>query len=529
MLATLEKNPILLLFGIAALGYLLGRVNVFGVRLGVAAVLFVGLAAGATSDALKIPEIVQTFGLVLFVYTVGLSSGPAFFASFKRRGLAINGAAFGLLGGAAVLAAALAHFAKLSKESIVGLFCGALTNTPALASVVEALERRGASSSAPVVAYSLAYPFGVLGVVLAMALLRRRGARAVPKAPDSRTSFATMTVRVGPEGSGRSIGTATEAGGGRVVFSRVEHAGKVTVAAPETVLAEGDLLTVVGAPSDLALAACALGSVSPVHLELDRSSLDFRRVFVSNPAVVGVPLGELRLGAAVVTRVRRGDVELLAHPDLVLELGDRVRVVAPREHMRQASRLFGDSYRALAEVDVITFGVGIAVGLVLGTVALPLPGGQRFALGLAGGPLVAGLVLGRLGRTGPLVWNMPYAANLTLRQLGLVLFLAGVGSRAGGAFVSTLRGDGGLALLATGAAVTIVTTGSAAFVFAKGLGMPIDGVLGAMAGLHTQPAALAFATEGGRGDDANVAYATVYPLATLAKIVAAQLLLALLR
>jgi putative transport protein len=534
MLALLRNSPILLLFVIAALGYLLGKVRVRGLGLGVAAVLFVGLAFGALDPAFKLPELVPSFGLVVFVYTVGLSSGPGFFSSLGKRGLGANLVVLGSLIVGALATVLIAKVAGLDGATASGLFCGALTNTPALAGVVDTLKSHEASEavlSLPVVAYSIAYPLGVLGVLTVMAVIGRKS-DAKDATPDHAV-LQTVTVRIGgTEAVGHALGPLLASRNLRVVAPRIERHGTMGIADPSTVLEEGDLLSLVGPVSQVGKTATLLGEVAKERLDLDRNVLDFRRVMVSNPEVTGVPLSELhlaqRVGAAI-TRVRRGDIDLLAEDSLVLQLGDRVRFVAPRERMAEASKLFGDSDRAVAEVDVITFGLGVALGLLLGAVPIPLFGGQQMTLGIAGGPLIVGLVLGRLGRTGPLVWSMPLSANLTLRQLGLVLFLAGVGSRSGGAFVSTVRSGNGLSLIALGAVLTLLVATGAALALRRVLRMKVDEALGVIAGLHTQPAVLAFAVERAKGDQPNVSYASVYPLATIAKIILAQVLVAILR
>jgi putative transport protein len=295
-------------------------------------------------------------------------------------------------------------------------------------------------------------------------------------------------------------------------------------------LALGDLLTAVGTAEALDRVVQGLGEVSDERLEFDRTQLDYRRIFVSNPRVAGHRLRDLNLPqqfGAVVTRVRRGDVELLPHGDLVLELGDRVRVLTDRRHMPAVTQFFGDSYRALSEIDVLTFSLGLGLGLLVGLIPLPLPGGAVLRLGLAGGPLLVALALGAVGRTGSLVWSLPYSANLTLRQLGLVLFLAGVGTRSGYHFVATLQQDGGLAIFLAGAALTLLTALGLLWVGYRVLHIPLGALAGLLAGLQTQPAVLAFALEQTENDLPSLSYATVYPVATIAKIVLAQVLLVL--
>jgi putative transport protein len=320
--------------------------------------------------------------------------------------------------------------------------------------------------------------------------------------------------------------------GWRVLFARRRRGETVGVVRGDEPLAVGDLVTLVAERDELARVVDEIGEPSEEQLELDRSDLDFRRVFVSEPALWGRPLSELRLldrFGALVTRVRRGDVDLLPDGGTVLEPGDRVRVLAPRTRMKDVADFFGDSYRALAEIDVLSFGLGCAAGLALGLVPVPLPGGHTFQLGMAGGPLVAGLALGAVGRTGPLVWQLPFSAGLTLRQIGLVLFLAGVGSRSGWVFARTFGEPGAWQLFAAGAAVTIATSVAALWAGRRLLRVRPDVLLGMVSALHTQPAALAFATDSAGDDGPNAGWAAVFPFATIAKILLAQLLVSLLK
>lgn len=541
----LEANPLMVLFLVAATGYVVGQLKVLGFGLGVSAVLFVGLAVGAIDPNLELPELVHSFGLVLFVYTVGLSSGPGFFASFRRRGLRDNGLALGVLVFAAAIASSLALALGLRGGVVAGLFAGALTNTPALASVLESMKGISPTPSAqaladPVVAFSVAQPIGVIGVIAGIYVFQRiwrvdyaheplsaRDAAAVPAALES------LTARVARGGLTRDrVLELVHAGGHDVLFGRMKRGDDVSIVTDDARFEPGDLVSVVGAAPDVRAAAAVIGEASEERLDLDRELIDFRRIFVSSPHVTEKPLSTLRIPqrfGAIVTRVRRGDVELLPSGATELELGDRVRVVAPRDRMGAVAAFFGDSYKALGEIDVITFGVGIALGLLLGSISLPLPGGVGFKLGFAGGPLVVGLLLGRVGRTGSLVWTMSYSANLTLRQLGLVLFLAGIGTRSGYAFVSTLRQGGGLTLLGAGALVTCGTVVACLWLGHRLLKIPMGVLIGIVSGVQTQPAALGFASEQTRNDLPNVGYASVYPLATIAKIVLAQVVFFLFR
>jgi putative transport protein len=534
----LAGNPLLLLFMVAAIGYPLGQLRVRGSSLGVAAVLFVGLAAGALDARLALPEIVYMLGLALFVYTVGLATGPAFVATLRRDGLRHGAMAVGVLLFATLLTGALAKLLRLDAAVSAGVFAGSLTNTPALAAAIETLKQMGLGSalSSPVVAYSIAYPMGVVGVILAIAL-GLRVFRADLAGEASRLSelgaanepLSNATLHVTQGVGALTIEELVRGLRWRVIFGRIRRDGHLQIATHDTRLRAGDLVTVVGTATELARVVARLGETASEGIDLDRSEFDLRRVFVSNPELAARPLRELDLEHrfdAVVTRVRRGDVDLLPSDGMRLEMGDRVRVLAPTRRLPEVVAFFGDSYRGASEVDVLTLGLGLALGLLLGALPLPLPGGGRVALGFAGGPLLVALVLGTLQRSGPLLWALPWGANTTLRQIGLVLFLAGIGTRAGPGFLQTFAGGGGALLFAAGALITFATAFVALWVAHRVLGIPMSLAIGMVAGIHTQPAVLGFAVQQTKNELPNLGYAAVYPVATIAKILLVQLLLA---
>ncbi len=539
MVHFLQHRPLLLLFGVAALGYLFGQLRVLGFSLGVSAVLFAGLAVGWALPGAELPDFVAQLGLVLFVYTIGITSGPGFFASLRLRGLRDNALALGVLLMAWLAALLLGRSLGLGAPVLSGVFSGALNNTPALAAAAETLKAGGASAhtlSTAVLAYSICYPIGVLVPLLAVAYGDRifgvsYATETVSRAyrTQSEEPIANVTARVDFEQSGtaRQLRKTLEY---TVTFGRIRRGALTSIVRDETQFLAGDLVTVVGTHGNVAAAVAALGRVTSEHIELDRSEVNFRRMFVSNSNVTERPLRELHLIQkydAVITRVRRGDVDLVPDGDFELMLGDRARVVAPQSHFAELERLFGDSARRVSEIDIITFGLGIALGLVLGAVEVPVPWGGQFSLGIAGGPLLAGLVLGRLGRSGPLVWTPPYGANLTLRQLGMVLFLAGVGIKAGSSLGASALESSALASAAAGFAVAATSVVLALCVGHRLLRIPLGVMVGTLAGIHTQPAVLAFAVEKTKKELPNVGYATVFPLAMITKILLAQLLLQL--
>ncbi|MEW8978015.1 MAG: aspartate:alanine exchanger family transporter [Symbiobacterium sp.] len=541
MLGILQNNPLLLLFLVAGIGYPLGRIKIGGVRLGVAAVLFVGLAFGALDPSLKLPDIVFEFGLALFVYCVGLSSGPGFFRSFRGRGVGHN-----LLAVAAILLAALLllvphYLLGLHPGETAGLYSGVLTSTPAMAASVEYLTRTGATAYAtgPVVGYSIAYPVSVIGMILAIYLAQRvfridyrAEARSLKDMPGVSEEITCWTLRVErPEVVGHTVNEVVAVHRLKVVFGRIRRGEHAEVANWGSRLEHGDLLTAVGTVEELERAARAIGAVSEVEADLDRSEVDMRQVFVSNPELAGRTLRELELThrfGVVVSRVWRGDLELLPHADMALELGDRVRVLARRERMDEVARYFGDSFKAVSEIDVTALALGMVLGIGLGMLPIPLPGGITVKLGLAGGPLIVGLVLSALQRTGPLVWVLPYSANLLLRQVALTIFLAAVGTRSGYEFVRVLAQPRGWAMLGASAVITMLCAWMMLYVGYRWMKIPMGLLTGMVAGMQTQSATLGFALDEAENELPNVGYVTVYPLSMVVKIVLAPLLLALL-
>jgi putative transport protein len=524
MIDLLADNPVLLVFVVLGLGAALGAVKVRGVSLGPAGALFAGLALSAIDDRLAIPEIVGPLGLALFTYTIGLASGPAFFASIRSQGRTIVSVAVVLVA-AALGARGLANVFDLGAGVGAGLFAGSLTNTPALAAAVEALN----GSSEPVVGYSVAYPIGVVGMILAAAWALRSGRPRVADDDVRPADLATVTIEV-RAGVRTDLTALAERFGGRAVFARIERDGTQFVPNADAEVLAGDLLSVAAHDAVVPELAEVLGTVRPVQLSHDRSHLDMRRIVVSDRRLTGRRLGDLDLYdrfGAVATRLRRGDIDLLATDDVTVLPGDRLRIVAPRSQMHAIASYLGDSERRVAEIDALGFMCGIAAGLALGLVKVPLFGTGHFALGVAGGPLVVGLALGRAERTGPVVWQPPYGANLALRQFGTILFLGTVGSRSGGALSDALSSSRG-ATVALSALVLVTVTAAVTLVVGRRL-LHLGGarLAGVLAGVETQPAVLAFAGEQTTDDRVSTSYALVFPVAMLVKILLAQLLVLL--
>ncbi len=542
MIELFTTNPLLLLFTVMAMGYGLGEVRIRGFKLGVAAVLFVGLAFGALDPALEVPQFITFMGLAIFVYTIGLSSAPAFFASFRHNGFRDIYFATGTVVLSALLAYGIGTWFDFDPATTSGLYAGASTNTPALAGLLDAIQKNApfdgqdAMSQQAVVGYSLAYPLGVLGVMLGLFLLQRlykidyaAESLRLQKAYPMGEKLLSRTFRVEhPDLAGRTIREFRREHPVGVAFGRMLHAGQTTLTTWDSQPERGDLIVLVGSEDAIAEAATFVGPAVEGQLNHDRSIFDVRRIFVSNDAIAGKSIASLNLQEkfnVLITRVQRGDMDLLASGDTVLELGDRILLVAHRDDLSEVFRVFGNSYEALSRINLFSFGLGMTLGLLLGMVTFALPGGYTFSLGFAGGPLIVALLLGHLRRSGPIVWTLPYGANLTLRQLGLIFLLAGIGIRSGQTFYQTLQTDLGLKLFLAGGIIALLTTVATLIIGYRLLRIPFS-FLGGMVG--SQPAVLDFAVEQAGNKYPTIGYTRMLPVVLIGKILAVQLLYSLL-
>jgi putative transport protein len=540
MVKILIDNPLLLVFLVAAVGYPLGRLKFFGMSLGVGAVLFVGIAVGSLHPDLKAPEIVYVLGQALFVYTVGLAAGPAFVTSFRRDGMRNNLLVAGALVGAGVICVALQHVLHLHPGVAAGMFAGSLTTSPALAAVLETIKQTAAPElmdqllAEPVVGFSVTYPLGVIGVVLAISLAQRlwkvdyqAEAAKYRGTGDDTAKNVTCTLKIqNLQPPGSTVAELGKLHGWSVLLGRIKRGDEFFMATPHTKLENGDLVMAVGDPDELAQVAIAFGERRR-GIRVDRTEYEYRRIFVSNPGVVGRTIGQLNLTerfGEVVTEVRRGDDEFQPNAEMVLELGDIVRVLTHRDHMDEVSAFFGDSYRKVSEVDIMTFSFGLVLGMCVGLIPFPFPGGGVLKLGFAGGPLVVALILGTYGRVGGMVWTLPYSVNMTVRQIGLVLFLASIGTRAGYTFIQTLSRGGGPVIFLSGALITFFASFSVLWIGYRLMKIPMSFLTGMVAGMHTQIAVLGFAKDQTGNDYPDQGYASVYPIATIGKIILVHLI-----
>ena len=548
ILKLLGENVPLRLFTVVGLGYLLGQIRIRGVGLGVAGVLFMGLAVGAMGGkGFALPDIVSVLGLVIFVYTLGLQAGPGFFSSFRSEGLRLAGLTTAAVLTGALLVCGSVFFLGISKGTAVGLFCGGLTNTPALAATLETVRRSALSAPegapptaeqvrlqiSPAIGYSISYPFGVLGLILAaqfgvkflrIDLKRDREEFLRRHGPGEIIVQHLKVLHKKPNGNFLEAGWVTEHTG--AILVRHRHDKVTQIVTPEAVLEPGDIVIALGSREAIDKAKEVVGEPTDEHLEIDRPDIEYRRILVSNKDVVGKRIADLHLEAygAVISRVRRADVEVAGTPDTVLELGDRVRVVAYCSSMDKLVALLGDSIRTIAETDFLPLAFGLSLGVLVGMIPIPLPYGAELHLGVAGGPLLVALVLGRMGKTQGIIWILPMEVNFTLRQFGLILFLAAVGLRAGGEILEPLKTEGPFLLL-VGAVITLTVASLTLLVGRLLLKLNAVDLLGVLAGVHTQPAALAFVNRLTESDGTTLAYAAAHPLSTILKILVAQFLI----
>jgi putative transport protein len=519
----LEQAPLLALFLTIAIGYLVGEINSKGFSLGAGAVLFVALAVGWFAPKSSPAPVIGTFGLAIFLYAVGIQYGKQFFAGLTSRdGIKANTMALSGVLLAAAVSIGLMHLFRLPPGHALGLFAGAGTSTATLQAAILAL-----GNNDPAVGYSVAYPFGVAGPILALYLTF---IFMKPKIEVASTSMELLEIALrNPDFIGKRLGEVMDTlpAGIKIVAMRHEHHN--FAASRDMVMAEDDVMLAIG-PDREALDKLRhdLGEAVPGRIARDRSDIDYLRVFASKPTVVGRALGDLDLpgGKGLVVQVRRGDVDLLPQPDLVLEYGDRVGVFANRGEFAALRKYFGDSIKATAEFSYISIGLGMALGFLLGTISVTLPGVGKISLGLSG-VLMAGLILGKLRRTGRVHWTIPLSANVVLRNLGLTLFLAQVGMSSGPKFAATVSATGfmmlGLACVVVAALVLPVLL-IGLFVFR----MPYDQVAGIVAGATGNPAIVAYASKLAPTEKPDIGYATIFPGMTIVKILLVNIAPALL-
>ena len=522
----------------------LGNLRVVGVRLGVAGVLFTGLAAAhfGLRPAAEVTHFLKDFGLVLFVFALGMQMGPGFFASLRQQGRVLNGYAFALVAGGALVAVFGGWMLGMSPPAISGLFAGATTNTPALGAAQQALLSAHADPAhvtLPALSYAATYPLAIVGIILSLIILRVFFKVDVTAEAElfrqeqgaGIQALQRMNVCVGNTNlDGIAIADVPGVHETGVVISRYRAAsgGEVKAATPETKLHLGDVILAVGTQAHLEQFRLVIGNVSEENLMKAPGSVTYRRVVLTNKRMLGKTVRELgleHLHGVTVTRVSRGDLIFTALPDLRLQFGDMLQLVGDEESLNTATNALGNAVHMLQETKFAAIFAGILLGVLLGLYPFRIEGlPAPVRLGLAGGPLVMAILLSHLGRLGPLVMHMPINANRALRELGIILFLANVGLLSGEKFMTTVFSMQGLQWVLLGLVVTMLPLLAVGFVARKWHRMNFMSLCGLLSGGMTDPPALAFATSMARCDSPAIAYAAVYPLTMLLRIVAAQII-----
>lgn len=528
---------------VAALGLALGSLKIKGIGLGIAGVLFSGLAVGHFGITIphEVLEFAREFGLILFVYTIGLQVGPGFFSSLKKQGLPLNlmAASIVLLG--AIITVVIAKVAGVSMAAAVGLFSGATTNTPSLGAAQEAIrslpDAPAGAAALPGLGYAVAYPFGIIGIILTMLVLRalfridlkKETADLLSRTGTKAAKLSRMNLLV-TNGNleGRRLEEIPVLSSLGIVVSRIHHAGVLDVAKPDDVIHVGDVLLAVGPQARLEELRIIVGEVSELDLHAMESHLVVRRVIVTKKAILGRQIQELAFledNDITVTRLTRAEVEISATPGQRLQFGDMLVIVGREEAVARVSKELGNSIKQLNHTELIPVFVGIALGVFFGSIPIAFPGiPAPVKLGLAGGPLLVAIILSRIGRIGPLLWYMPNNANFAIREIGIVLFLACVGLHSGEKFVDTLVHGDGLKWMLLAAIITVAPLLVVGLFGRLILKTNYVSLCGLLAGSMTDPPALAFANTVSGSDAPSISYATVYPLTMILRVVCAQLL-----
>ena len=515
----LGAQPILSLFLAVAVGYAAGQINIAGFSLGIGAVLFIGLAIGGIAPKAQIAGPIGLIGLTMFLYGIGILYGRQFFDGLTGPGKVYNLLAFVGVIAALLVALALGRVLHIDTGETLGVFAGSMTSTPTLQAALDLM-----GNKTPSIGYSVSYPFGVIGPILCFYFMTRAVKPTFPPAP-AQFHMGEITIERLPAAV-TTLGDLMKVLPTGVQVSGVRQDHRNQLPEESALLRPGDgLLVVADRREAIGEIVAALGRLEPNRLGKDRSDLSYQRFFVSKQGLTGVALAELPTPPGIpihVIHIRRYDVDIVPTPDLMLEMGDRVGVLVPVEHIQSARAFFGDTVRATAEFSYVSIGLGMVLGVLLGLVPIPLPGVGTVSLGIGGGPLIVALIVGRLRRTGPITWVMPLPANIVLRNFGLTLFLATVGINSGQAFLTTVVQTGPILLL-VGAVVVLTTILIVLLIGHFVLSIPFDELLGVASGATGNPAILVYASRMAPTERTNIAYAMIFPSATIVKVVGVQI------
>ena len=527
---------------ISAIGLGLGKIHVCGISLGVTFVFFAGILAGHFGLSID-PQMLnyaESFGLIIFVYALGLQVGPGFFSSFRKGGVTLNMLAIAVVILGTFLAVVCSYTTGVSLPNMVGILCGATTNTPALGAAQQTLKQMGLESSTPALGCAVAYPLGVIGVILAVLLIRkllvRREDLEVQEKDDANKTYIAAFQVHNPAIFNKSIKDIAHMSYPKFVISRLWRDGNVSIPTSEKIIKEGDRLLVVTSEKDALALTVLFGEQENTDWnkeDIDWNAIDSQlisqRIVVTRPELNGKKLGALRLRnhyGINISRVYRSGVQLLATPELTLQLGDRLTVVGEAAAIQNVEKVLGNAIKSLKEPNLVAVFVGIILGLALGAVPFSIPGiSTPVRLGLAGGPIIVGILIGTFGPRLHMITYTTRSANLMLRALGLSLYLACLGLDAGAHFFDTVFRPEGLLWIGLGFGLTLVPTVLVGFFAFKIMKIDFGSVSGMLCGSMANPMALNYANDTIPGDNPSVAYATVYPLSMFLRVIIAQVLL----
>lgn len=534
---------------VIAAGVLLGKIKFFGISLGVTFVLFVGILVGhfGFTGNPSILSFLQDFGLILFVFCIGLQVGPSFFSSFKKGGITMNLLAGGIVA-LNIAVALIVYFAlqgRIEIPMMVGILCGAVTNTPGLGAANEALQQLHYQGPEIAMGYACAYPLGVMGIILSLIVIRYicrvnldKEADDIQREEDANPHLKPYNIllRVQNEAlSGKKLSQVQSFLARDFVCSRILQDGRVHIPNADTVLRLGDEMNIVCAEDDSeaieAFIGPNIGQINWDDQKQDKPMVS-RRILVTQPAINGKTLGELHFSSMYgvnVTRINRSGMDLFAARQLTLQVGDRVMVVGPEDAIERVADLLGNQLKRLDHPNIVTIFIGILCGILFGSLPIAIPGMPTpVKLGLAGGPLIIAILIGRFGHKVKLVTYTTMSANLMLREVGLVLFLASVGIKAGENFVQTVVEGDGLLYVGVGFLITFIPLVIIGIIARWRHKINYFTLMGLIAGSNTDPPALAYANQTAGNDAPAVGYSTVYPLSMFLRILTAQLLVLLM-
>ena len=543
----IEHTPlqaVVILSIIIATGLGLGKLRFFGISLGVTFVFFAGIFAGHLGLSIdpKMLTYAESLGLVLFVYELGLQVGPGFFSSFRRGGIQLNSLSLGVVLLGTLMAVAISCTTGISMSEMVGILCGATTNTPALGAAQQTLKEMGMSSTGAALSCAVTYPLGVVGVILAMLAVRKlfvrpsdidNGEHDVP----NQTFIAAYDVQ-NPGIFNQSIKQVAMLTHTKFVISRLWRDNKVSIPTSEMLLKKDDRLLVVTTEKDAHTLTALFGQMETKDWnkeDIDWNAIDSklvsRHIYISRSELNGKRLGSLRLRNSYginISRVTRNGVQLLATPRLILQLGDRLTVVGEEKAIENIEKLLGNTSKSLSEPNLAAIFIGIVLGLILGSIPIAIPGmSTPVKLGLAGGPIIVGILVGCFGPRFHLVTYTTRSANLMLRGIGLSLYLACLGLDAGAHFFETVMRPEGVLWIALGFLITFVPVVLMALFAMRVMRLDFGSTCGMLCGSMANPMALNYANDTLPGDNPAVSYATVYPLAMFCRVIIAQIIVML--